>query len=56
MDVEPTGLAEKGAHMLGIINRQVKGDLGRFKEYIEHQGGASGAWRGRIRPEDTGSV
>ncbi|MFC9095362.1 MULTISPECIES: SRPBCC family protein [unclassified Streptomyces] len=56
MDVEPTGLAEKGAHMLGIINRQVKGDLGRFKEYIEHQDGASGAWRGRIRPEDTGSV
>ncbi|MEU6516087.1 SRPBCC family protein [Streptomyces sp. NPDC046978] len=56
MDVEPTGLAETGVHMLGIINRQVKGDLSRFKDYIEHQGGESGAWRGRIRPEDTGSL
>ncbi|WP_210571014.1 SRPBCC family protein [Streptomyces sp. GESEQ-4] len=50
MDVEPTGAVEKGGDMLGVIDRRVKGDLRRFKDYIEHRGGESGAWRGRIRP------
>ncbi|MEI5528176.1 SRPBCC family protein [Streptomyces brasiliscabiei] len=56
MDVEPTGMAEKGADMLGMIDRRVKGDLRRFKEYIEGRGGETGAWRGRIRPENPGSA
>jgi uncharacterized membrane protein len=50
MDVEPTGVAEKTGDMLGVIDRRVKGDMQRFKEYIEGRGGESGAWRGRIRP------
>ncbi|WP_221353732.1 SRPBCC family protein [Streptomyces beigongshangae] len=50
MDVEPTGMAEKAADLTGTIDRRVKGDMRRFKEYIEQQGGASGAWRGRITP------
>ncbi|MFB6549820.1 MULTISPECIES: SRPBCC family protein [unclassified Streptomyces] len=50
MDVEPTGIAEKTGDMLGVIDRRVKGDMQRFKEYIEGRGGESGAWRGRIRP------
>ncbi|SDD75453.1 SRPBCC family protein [Streptomyces prasinopilosus] len=54
MDVEPSGMAEKGADMLGVIDRRVKGDLHRFKEYIEQHGGETGAWRGRIRPVDSG--
>ncbi|MGW7210830.1 SRPBCC family protein, partial [Streptomyces sp. NPDC054837] len=56
MDVEPTGVAEKGADALGMIDRRVKGDLHRFKEYIEHHGGETGAWRGRIRPGNPGSA
>jgi hypothetical protein len=56
MDVDPTGVAEKGADMLGVIDRRVKGDLHRFKDFIERRGGESGAWRGRIRPEDPGSL
>jgi uncharacterized membrane protein len=55
MDVEPTGAVEKGADMLGVVDRRVKGDLRRFKEYIEQRGGESGAWRGRVRPGDPGS-
>ncbi|MDT6983240.1 SRPBCC family protein [Streptomyces lusitanus] len=51
MDVEPTGMAEKGADALGVIDRRVKGDLHRFKEYVEN-GGGEGGWHGRIRPED----
>ncbi|MFJ8148812.1 SRPBCC family protein [Streptomyces sp. NPDC096048] len=50
MDVEPTGVAEKTGDMLGVIDRRVKGDMQRFKAYIEGRGGESGAWRGRIRP------
>ncbi|ELS58143.1 SRPBCC family protein [Streptomyces viridochromogenes] len=50
MDVEPTGAAEKAADMLGTIDRRVKGDMRRFKDFIEHRGSESGAWRGRIKP------
>ncbi|WP_435218233.1 SRPBCC family protein [Streptomyces sp. bgisy034] len=55
MDVEPTGAAEKGAAALGVIDRRVKGDLRRFKDYVERGGGETGGWRGRIRPEDPGA-
>ncbi|MFJ8634833.1 SRPBCC family protein [Streptomyces sp. NPDC093568] len=54
MDVEPTGVAEKGADALGMIDRRVKGDLRRFKDYVEG-GGPTGGWRGRIRPQDPGA-
>jgi len=56
MDVEPSGMVEKAADMLGMIDRRVKGDLHRFKDYIEQGGGETGAWRGRIRPENPGST
>ncbi|MFJ7043414.1 cyclase [Streptomyces sp. JV178] len=49
MDIEPSGI-EKAGDMLGMIDRRVKGDMQRFKEYMEKRGGESGAWRGRIRP------
>ncbi|MER5917224.1 SRPBCC family protein [Streptomyces sp. NPDC001982] len=54
MDIEPSGAAEKGADLLGVTDRRVKGDMRRFKEFIEHRGGESGAWRGRIKPGDSG--
>jgi uncharacterized membrane protein len=50
MDVEPSGAAEKAADMTGTIDRRVKGDMRRFKEYIEQRGGESGSWRGRVTP------
>ncbi|WP_228973009.1 SRPBCC family protein [Streptomyces sp. DH12] len=52
MDVEPTGMAEKAADLTGTIDRRVKGDMRRFKDYIETRGGESGSWRGRIKPGD----
>jgi hypothetical protein len=30
------------------VSRRVKGDLERFREFIESRGQASGAWRGRV--------
>jgi uncharacterized membrane protein len=50
MDFEPHGMAEKAGDMLGVLDRQVKGDLKRFKGFIEEQGGEIGGWRGRLSP------
>ncbi|MFG3495256.1 SRPBCC family protein [Streptomyces sp. NPDC047928] len=50
MDVEPSGAAEKTADAVGLIDRRVKGDMRRFKDFIEHRSGETGAWRGRIKP------
>lgn len=51
MDFEPHGMAEKAGAMLGVLDRQVKGDLKRFKGFIEDQGRESGGWRGRLAPD-----
>jgi uncharacterized membrane protein len=50
MEVEPSGAAEKAADLTGTIDRRIKGDMQRFKEYIERRGAETGAWRGRITP------
>jgi uncharacterized membrane protein len=48
MDVEPEGVVENVGTALGFLERQVKGDLERFKEYIESRGTETGAWRGEV--------
>ena len=48
MEFEPTDFKEKAGDILGIVERRVKGDLGRFKEFIESRGTETGAWRGEI--------
>jgi uncharacterized membrane protein len=48
MDFEPTGAAEKVADRLGVVKRQTKGDLERFKTFIEKRGRESGEWRGAV--------
>jgi uncharacterized membrane protein len=48
MDYEPEGAVEKVGDALGVVKHRVKGDLERFKELVEAQGGASGAWRGEV--------
>ncbi|MGW0555788.1 SRPBCC family protein [Streptomyces sp. NPDC002926] len=50
MDVEPTGAADKAASAVGLIDRRVKGDMRRFKEFVEERGEESGSWRGRVSP------
>jgi uncharacterized membrane protein len=46
MDVDPEGLVENVGTALGFLERRVKGDLERFKEFIESRGTETGAWRG----------
>ncbi|MGH2418306.1 MAG: SRPBCC family protein [Candidatus Limnocylindria bacterium] len=48
MDVDPEGIVENVGTALGFLDRRVKGDLERFKEYIESRGTESGAWRGEV--------
>ncbi|MEU9182709.1 SRPBCC family protein [Streptomyces sp. NPDC048550] len=48
MDVDPEGMAENIGDKLGFVDRQVKGDLKRFKHFIEDRGSATGEWRGQV--------
>ena len=48
MDYEPQGLTEKAGDLLGIVDRQVEGDLERFKRFIESRGEETGSWRGTV--------
>jgi uncharacterized membrane protein len=48
MEYEPEGGLEKAGDALGVVERRAKGDLGRFKGFIEARGQETGAWRGEI--------
>jgi uncharacterized membrane protein len=49
IEFDPEGWLEKAGGALGIVKSRVKGDLGRFKEFIESRGGQeTGAWRGEV--------
>jgi uncharacterized membrane protein len=46
MDVDPDGPIENIGDWLGVLDRQVDGDLERFKKFIESRQVPTGAWRG----------
>jgi len=48
LDFEPEGVMQKVGSALGSDDRQVKGDLERFKEFVEKRGAETGAWRGSV--------
>jgi uncharacterized membrane protein len=50
MDVEGESTAENVAgDLLGVVKRQVRGDLERFKQLIENRDDETGAWRGEVQ-------
>ena len=53
MDYETDGAVEAAGDALGFATRRVKGDLERFKQLIESNGQASGAWRGEVEQDPT---
>jgi uncharacterized membrane protein len=55
MEWDPEGLGEKAASALGVDSRRVRGDLERFKEFIESRDAETGAWRGEIKRPDEAS-
>ena len=48
LDADPEGIVESVGTALGFLDRRVKGDLERFKEFLEHRGSETGAWRGNV--------
>ena len=52
IDFVPEGIKEKVGSALNAPDRQVKGDLERFKELVEAKGGPDeGGWRGEVPRE-----
>jgi uncharacterized membrane protein len=48
LDYEPEGIVEAAGSALGIPQKQIEGDMERFKKFIESRGSETGAWRGEI--------
>jgi uncharacterized membrane protein len=54
MDVESESTTENVAgDLLGVVKRQVRGDLERFKQLIENRDEETGAWRGEVQDGGT---
>lgn len=45
---EPEGALQTAGSALGVVGMRVKGDLARFKKFIEKTGHETGGWRGEI--------
>jgi uncharacterized membrane protein len=52
IDAEPEGVVESAGDALGFLERRVKGDLERFKEFVESTGGDGQGWRGEIHGDE----
>jgi uncharacterized membrane protein len=48
LDVDPDGPLENVGDALGVVKGRVKGDMERFKKFIESRGAPTGAWRGEV--------
>jgi uncharacterized membrane protein len=55
LDADPEGVVETVGANLGFLERRVKGDLERFKEFIESRSAETGAWRGEIHGQEVRS-
>jgi uncharacterized membrane protein len=45
---QPRGLIENIGDALGVVSMRAKGNLQRFKEFLESRGRETGAWRGSV--------
>jgi uncharacterized membrane protein len=48
IDWQPEGLVEHAGSALGFDDRRLRGDLDRFKTFIEKRGAETGSWRGEV--------
>ena len=51
IDAKPDGIIEHIGDAAGFLDRQVEGDLERFKTFIEARRVPTGAWQGEIHGE-----
>ena len=54
LEYATTDVVEKAGSAVGIVDRRVKGDLERFKQFIEERGSETGAWRGAVEQKNIG--
>ena len=54
LDLEPQDMIEKAGQGLGFVARRARGDLDRFRQFIEDRFSETGAWRGEIRDGEVG--
>jgi uncharacterized membrane protein len=48
MEFSPEGMTESIGDKAGVVTHRVKGDLDRFRAFIEGRGEPTGAWRGEV--------
>jgi uncharacterized membrane protein len=53
LEYDPESFIEKAGDALGLVESRVKGDLQRFKTFIESEGMETGAWRGEVHGGQT---
>jgi hypothetical protein len=53
LELDPEGVAESVGDKLGFVRRRAKGDLTRFKQFIESRGSETGSWRGEVKQTKT---
>jgi uncharacterized membrane protein len=53
IDAEPEGVVETAGEAVGMLDRRVRSDLERFKEFVESRGRETGAWRGEVKQDPT---
>jgi uncharacterized membrane protein len=53
IEFEPDGALEKVGDALGFVKTRTKGDLERFKSFIESRGSETGEWRGEVNQSST---
>jgi uncharacterized membrane protein len=53
LEFDPDDALEKTGDALGFVKRRARGDLERFKEFIEGRGTETGAWRGEVHQDPT---
>jgi len=54
IEYDPQGVLENVGDALGAVSLRVKGDLQRFKEFVESLGSETGAWRGTVQHHPAG--
>jgi uncharacterized membrane protein len=52
VDLEPDAASERAGDALGVVERRVRGDLERFKSFIESRREPTGGWRGDVPPDE----
>ena len=56
LEFDPEGIVEAAGDKLGFVTRRARGDLDRFREFLEARGRETGAWRGEVSQDPTGGT